>query len=165
MNARIPANDVHAERHWPMLVLFLALMYAAGGLGGLVTFPEIDGWYAGVAKPSWTPPNGVFTPVWNTIFALTGIATWMVWRRIGSRGDWIALFAVQWALNVGWSLAFFGFHSPGAALFVIAALWLVLAAMIRIYWQARPVAGAMLLPYIAWVSFASALNLAIWRLN
>ena len=165
MNARIPANDVHAERHWPMLVLFVALMYAAGGLGGLVTFPEIDGWYATLAKPSWTPPSGIFTAVWNTIFALTGIAAWMVWRRIGTRGDWIALFFLQWVLNVGWSLAFFGLHSPGGALVVIAALWLVLAALIRVYWQARPLAGAMLLPYIGWVSFASALNLAIWRLN
>jgi translocator protein len=165
MSARAPADNIRAERHWPMLVFFVGLMYAAGALGGAVTFPEIDGWYAGIAKPAWTPPNGIFTPVWNTIFALTGIATWMVWRRVGSRGDWVSLFVVQWTLNVCWSFAFFGLHSPGAALVVIAALWLSLAALIAVYWKVRALAGAMLLPYIAWVSFATALNLAIWRLN
>lgn len=160
-----PANDTHAQRHWPMLLFFLALMYGAGALGGAATFPEIGGWYAALAKPAWTPPNGIFAPVWNTIFALTALATWLVWRRAGSRREWVVPFALQWALNVGWSFAFFALHSPGAGLVVIAALWLALAACIRAYWRVRPLAGALLLPYIAWVSFASALNFAIWRLN
>lgn len=165
MNAHAPANDTHAQRHWPMLLFFLALMYGAGALGGLATFPEIGGWYAALAKPAWTPPNGIFTPVWNTIFALTAIATWLVWRRVGSRGEWVVPFTLQWVLNVGWSFAFFALHSPGAGLAVIAALWLALAASIHACWRVRPLAGALLLPYIAWVSFASALNFAIWRLN
>ena len=160
-----PANDRHAERHWGMLVFFLVLMYAAGALGALVTFPEIEGWYAQLAKPSYTPPNGIFTPVWNTIFALTAIATWMVWRRVGPEGRWIVPFTTQWLANAGWSMVFFGLHRPGAALVVMLVLWLSVAAMAVTYWRVRPVAGAMLVPYLAWVSFAAAVNFGVWKLN
>jgi benzodiazapine receptor len=159
------ANDRHADNHWGILALFAVLMYAAGGLGGLVTFPEIDGWYATLAKPSYTPPNGIFTPVWNTIFAFTAISTWMVWRRVGVDKPWVAAFAVQWIANVGWSVVFFKLHQPGTALFVMAVLWIAVAAMLTLHWRVRPLAGALLLPYLAWVSFASAVNFGVWRLN
>lgn len=107
----------------------------------------------------------MFGPAWSTLFVLTAIATWMVWRRAGADGTWIAPFAAQWLLNVAWSFVFFKLHKPAAALIVIALLWLTLVVMIRTYWKIRPAAGALMLPYIAWVTFAGFLNAAVWRLN
>lgn len=154
-----------SEKHWGMLVLFLAIMFGAGAIGSFVTLPEIGGWYATLAKPSFQPPSQAFGIVWNLLFLLTGLATWMAWRVSGWSPRWTIPFAVQWVLNISWSVVFFGMHSPGGALFVIAGLWITLVMMTRAYWKERALAGALLLPYIAWVSFAALLNFAIWRLN
>lgn len=154
-----------SNNHWGMLVLFLAIMFGAGAIGNLVTMPEIPGWYAGLTKPAWNPPDQAFGIAWSLIFLATATATWMTWRRAGWSRPWAIPFAAQWVFNVAWSVVFFGMHRPGSALFVIAALWISLALMIRAYWRQRPLAGALLAPYIAWVSFAALLNFAIWRLN
>src|SRR6187200_2538459 len=98
----IPANDPQARSNWPMLAFFIALMLVAGALGSVATIPEIPGWYAGIAKPSWTPPDSVFGPVWTTLYVLTGIATWLAWRRRGIERGWVAPFVAQWVLNVAW---------------------------------------------------------------
>lgn len=136
--------------------------------GSLATTPEIPGWYAGLIKPGFTPPNWVFGPAWTLLYCLMAYAVWRVLSLPGEtpgRGAALKAFWVQLALNGLWSFAFFAAHSPAAGLAVIAALWLAIAATIRLFWPLDRIAGALLLPYIAWVSYASALNLAIWRLN
>ena len=146
------------------LVFWVALSLAAGWFGS--RFPPGD-WYAGLTKPPWNPPNSVFAPVWSTLFVLMGVAAWLVWRR-----RWtpparlgLGLFLVQLVLNGLWSYLFFGLHRPGAALVDIAALWLVILATLIAFWRVSRPAGALLLPYLAWVGFAGALNLQLWRLN
>lgn len=150
---------------WAALAAFLAIMFGAGFAGGMATFPEIPGWYAALAKPAWTPPDSVFGPVWNGIFLLTAISGWLTWRRVGLQPEWVGLYGLQVGLNVLWSVVFFALHSPAGALAVIAALWVVLILLTRRSWKVRPLAGALLLPYVAWVSFATALNGAVAAMN
>ena len=141
---------------------------AASVLGGLATYPEIGGWYAGLAKPSFNPPNSVFGPVWTTLYALMAFGFWRVLRRPGGtswRGVAIILFFAQIVLNTLWSFAFFAGHSPGAGLAVIAFLWLAIVANIVAFAKIDRVSAWTLAPYLAWVSFAAALNFAIWQLN
>jgi len=148
------------------LAAFLAMCFGAAGVGSLFTAPAIPTWYTGLAKPSWTPPSWVFGPVWSLLYLAMAIAAWMVWRR-GARAalSALALFGVQLALNVAWSATFFGLRMPGAAFGVIVALWLFILATL-IAFRRRSLASAILMaPYLAWVSFAAALNFAVWRMN
>lgn len=149
------------------LAAALVLCQAAGGLGAALTTPHLQPWYALLNKPAWTPPNAVFGPVWSALFLLMGVAAWQVWRQAGwpRAAPALALFALQLVLNVGWSALFFALRSPGAALLEVAVLWLAIAATLRAFWRHSRAAGWLLAPYLAWVSFAAALNLAIWRLN
>ena len=127
----------------------------------------VDAWYATIAKPAWNPPNWVFGPVWTTLYVLIGVSAWRVWRAGGFARDRAALavFAVQWALNFAWSGFFFGLRAPGLALVEIAALWVLIGVMIVRFARQDRVAGALLVPYAMWVSFAMALNAALCRLN
>lgn len=121
-------------------------------------------WYAGLAKPSWTPPNWLFGPVWSVLYLMIAIAGWLVWESEAAHSArW--LWVAQIALNGIWSPVMFGWHNIGAALAVILLLWLAIAAFVMATW--RPVRSAALLfvPYLAWVSYATALNFALWRLN
>lgn len=152
-------------REYLVLAAFFALMYGAGGLGALVTYPEIGGWYAGLEKAPWNPPEWAFAPAWNTLFFLTAVAGWLAWRRAGLAASWWVPYLIQVVLNVSWSVAFFAFHNPPLAMVVIALLLADLVWMTREMWRVRPLAGALILPYIAWVSFASTLNLAVWVKN
>ncbi|UCF79478.1 MAG: tryptophan-rich sensory protein [Candidatus Eiseniibacteriota bacterium] len=146
------------------LILWLMAAMAAGWVGSRFMPGE---WYAALAKPAWTPPNSVFAPVWTTLYALMGIAAWLVWRRAGFAGAAVALglFIVQLVLNALWSYLFFGLHQPGLAFIDIVVLWLVILATLIAFWRVHPVAGALMLPYLCWVGFATALNLQLWRLN
>ena len=144
---------------------FLLVCLAAGLLGSLATAPQIPAWYATLAKPSWNPPNWVFAPVWTTLYVLMGIAAWLVWRKRGFRGRTAVLFWSQLALNALWSILFFGLENPGAAFVEVVLLWVLIAATVRDFARISKVAAALLAPYLAWVTFASALNFAIWRLN
>jgi benzodiazapine receptor len=150
------------------LIASVVICQAAGVIGSLFTTPSIPAWYAGIEKPSFTPPNGVFGPVWITLFALMGIALFLVWREgLSDRRIRTAfiVFIVQLLLNTSWSIAFFGLRSPLAGLVIIVILWAaILATIIRFFGISR-VAGALLIPYIAWVSFAAVLNGAIYVLN
>jgi tryptophan-rich sensory protein len=148
-------------------VAFVVLVFAVAGVGGSVTAPAIGGWYAGLAKPGFNPPNGVFGPVWTLLYAFMAVAAWRVWRARGLHGAPLAmgLFFLQLALNLAWSLIFFGAHRIGWALADIAALWLAVAATMVLFWRHDRVSGLLFAPYLAWVSFAAALNVAIWRLN
>jgi benzodiazapine receptor len=126
-------------------------------------------WYASLAKPAWTPPTWVFGPAWTILYAMMAVAAWRLWRRLGARPHEsrraLVLFAVQLALNLSWTPVFFGMQRPDLALVVILVLWLAIAATIVAAWKACKTAAALLVPYLAWVTFATALNAAIWRLN
>lgn len=138
-----------------------------GALSGIVAGGDFVAFYDALRKPPATPPPAVFGPAWTFLYLLMGIAAWLVWREGLTRQTALALglFAAQLALNFAWSLIFFGQHRIGAALLEIAVLWLVILATIVAFWVVRPAAGALLLPYLGWVSFAAYLNAGIWRLN
>jgi translocator protein len=157
-----------ASKHpWIGLCVFLALCFAAAAIGGAVTGPQIDGWYAALHKPGWNPPNGVFGPVWTVLYACMAVAAWLVWRQDGLRPAKfpLTLFGVQLALNVLWSCVFFGLQLPGLAFAELIVLWSAIAATTAAFWRRSAVAGILLLPYLAWVAFAGVLNFAVWRLN
>lgn len=149
------------------LILFILASFAAGAIGSLFTTPAVQpgGWYGTLPKPPWTPPSWVFGPVWSTLYLLMGIAAWRVWReRARVRVNVpMALFTMQLLLNAAWSIVFFGQRQVGFAVVVIALLWLVILLTLVSFWRIHRVAGALLLPYLLWVSYASALNVAIWR--
>ncbi len=150
------------------LVVALAVCQLAGFVGSLFTTPSIPTWYASLQKPGFTPPNAVFSPVWITLFVLMGVAAFLVWDKgIGSKGVKTALsaFGVQLGLNLLWSGLFFGLRSPLLAFVEIVALWLAIAAAILTFYRVSKPASFLLIPYIAWVSFAAVLNYAIVRLN
>jgi tryptophan-rich sensory protein len=126
-------------------------------------------WYSSLAKPEWTPPPWVFGPAWTILYAMMAGAAWRLWRRLGARPlearRALVLFTVQLALNLAWTPVFFGMQRPDLALVVIIALWVAIVATIMAAWKACKTAAALLMPYLAWVTFATALNMAIWRLN
>lgn len=157
-----------APKHpWISLIVLIVLCFAVSGLGGLATYSEIGNWYAKLAKPSWTPPDWVFGPVWSALYLSMAVAAWLVWRQGGVRNACgpLALFAIQLALNAVWSWLFFGLQNPGLAFVDILLLWAMIAATMIAFWCRSTVAGLLFVPYLAWVSFAAVLNCAIWRLN
>lgn len=152
---------------WGSLLVFIAGCLGAGGLGAIATTPEIEGWYKTIEKPSWNPPDSVFGPVWSTLFVMMGVAAWIVWKREGFKAAKmpLSLFAVQLGLNIAWSWIFFGLHQPGWAFLEIVILWLAISATTVSFYGRSKLAGTLMVPYLAWVSFASVLNFTIWRLN
>ena len=124
-------------------------------------------WYLQLQKPTWTPPGYLFGPVWSLLYLTMGVAAWLVWKRAGFVGARIALilFIAQLALNGMWSWIFFGLHKPGIAFAEILVLWGMILGTLIAFWQKSPPAGILLTPYLIWVSFAAALNYAIWQMN
>lgn len=160
-----PARMSPARQALALGLFFLACFLAAG-LGSLFTTASVGDWYVGLAKPSWNPPSWVFGPVWTALYATMAVAGWLVWRQSGAaRRPALVWFAVQLALNVGWSGLFFGLRMPGLAFVEILALWAAIAATLTTSWRTSRPAGILLVPYLLWVSFAVVLNFAIWRLN
>lgn len=156
-----------ARQDLPMLGLFLLAVIAVSVLGGLATGAAIPGWYATLAKPSWTPPNWVFGPAWTTLYVLMAVAAWLVWRQRRWAPTHAAMIAwwAQLALNLLWTMLFFGLRQPLWGLFEIVALWVSIAITMVLFYRVRPLAALLLLPYIAWVSFAISLNAGIVALN
>ena len=150
--------------NWVALVVALAVPQVAGLIGSFFTFKNIPTWYRGLRKPRLSPPNWVFGPVWTTLYVLMGIASYLVWMQQGW-GIAIELYALQLVLNTIWSIIFFGMRSPGVAFFELICMWLAILATIIAFWPISVWAGILMLPYIAWVSFAGFLNLRIWQLN
>ena len=139
-----------------------------GAAGGLITAPQIEAWYQTIEKPGFTPPNWVFGPVWTLLYALQGVAAWLLWRsgldnRMVRRA--LGLFVIQFILNLVWSPAFFGLESPLLGLIVIIPLWSAIVGTIAVSWRVDRRANLLLSPYLAWVSFATVLNYTIWMLN
>ena len=150
------------------LVVSLVVCQAAGLVGAIFTTPAIPTWYAGLAKPAFTPPSWLFAPAWTTLFVLMGLAAFLIWRKgLRERGVKIALaiFIIQLILNVLWSAVFFGLKSPLGGLIVIALLWVAILLTILSFSGLSRATGLLLLPYILWVSFAAVLNGAILVLN
>jgi len=149
------------------LILCVGVCFAAAAVGAMLTNPNVSGCYTTLDKPSWTPPSWLFGPVWSLLYLLMGISLWQVWRKTGFRAAAmpLTLFGIQLVLNMAWSGLFFGLRSPGAALVEIVLLWCAILATMIAFWQRSALAGWLMLPYLAWVSFAVALNLAIWNLN
>ncbi|HEX9902010.1 MAG TPA: TspO/MBR family protein [Acidobacteriota bacterium] len=150
------------------VIFSILICQGAGFLGSLATTPSIATWYKTLVKPTFNPPNAVFGPVWITLYLMMSISLFLVWRQWGAaKGVKPALiiFFVQLALNTLWSILFFGLHQPGWAFLEIVILWLFILLTLLLFWRLSRVAGLLLLPYLLWVSFASALNFAIWRLN
>lgn len=147
------------------LVAAVLFCQAAGFLGSLATTPSIGGWYKGLVKPSFNPPDWIFGPVWTSLYLLMGIALFLVWRLgLKTEGVQAALivFLIQLALNTLWSILFFGLHQPFPAFIEILVLWaFILWTMIKFFGLSRP-AGWLLVPYLLWVSFASILNFFLW---
>jgi translocator protein len=152
------------RRQISALVILLILCYSVAGLGGLATTPNLAKWYANLAKPSWTPPGWIFGPVWSVLYLSMAIAAWLVWRR-GKALLPMTFFTVQLAFNAAWSWLFFGLHSPILGFIDIVLLWFAIVSTTVVFWRRSLTAGLLFLPYLAWVSFAAALNFAIWRLN
>lgn len=143
---------------------WLLLCFAAAAMGGL--FPPGD-WYASLKKPDWNPPGWVFGPVWTALYVMMAVAAWLVWRRGGwtRQGRPLALFLVQLVLNAAWTPLFFGLHRAGLAFTGILLLWLAIAATLLAFRPVSRTAMLLLVPYLAWVSFAAVLNFTLWRLN
>ena len=143
---------------------WIALTFTAAATG---VFVSTGGWYAGLVKPSWNPPGWLFGPVWTLLYAMMAVAAWLVWQRGGWAGQRrsLGLYVTQWVLNALWTPLFFGLHRPGLALADLAVLWAALAATAAGFWRVRAAAGWLLAPYLAWATFAAALNFAVWRLN
>ncbi|MDX1947716.1 MAG: TspO/MBR family protein [Pirellulaceae bacterium] len=162
-------SDAAPAIAWQVLALaaLVGLTLAAAGVGGAVTSSSVGTWYQTLQKPAWNPPDWIFGPVWTVLYLLMAIAAWQVYRRNGIRAATLplALFGLQLALNIGWSAIFFGLRSPGLAFAEIVFLWLAIAATALSFWPHSRLATVLLAPYLAWTTFAAALNLTIWRMN
>lgn len=140
----------------------------AGGIGSVFTMPSIPTWYASLNKPSFSPPNWLFGPVWTLLYVMMGVAVALVLAKgLKKKGVTVAveLFAIQLLLNVFWSFAFFGMRSPFFGFFVIVVLWVTILATTWEFWRISKKAAWLMVPYILWVSFASLLNLAVAVMN
>lgn len=135
-------------------------------LGQAATFPNLAPWYAGLAKPSFNPPNWIFGPVWTTLYVLMAVAVWRVLGRDApQRRGALTLFFIQLVFNAAWSWMFFALHDPLLGLCNIVPQWLLVVATTLVFWRIDRLAGLCLLPLSCWVAFASLLNFEIWRLN
>lgn len=148
------------------LVGWLILSFTAAAVGALASI-QANSFYSQLAQPDWAPPPGIFGPVWSVLYALMGIAAWLVWRCGGFRGNRqaLTLFLLQLVINALWSWLFFAWHQGGLALADVLLLWMLIMATLVSFWRARPLAGVLLIPYLLWVGFASILNLSLWQLN
>ena len=144
-----------------VLLGFIVLTFLAP-LAGAFTPP--GAWYQTLNKPSWNPPPWIFGPVWTLLYLGMAVAAWLVWKR-GGQGQALRLYLVQLALNAAWTPVFFGAHQLGAAFIVIVCMWVAIFLTQRAFQAVSRPAGLLLVPYLAWVSFASVLNFTLWRLN
>jgi translocator protein len=148
------------------LLGWLLPTFAAAGLGSLAA-ADAGAFYALLDRPDWAPPARLFGPVWSVLYLLMGVATWLVWREKGFRGAKAALsiYVLQLAANALWSWLFFTWRLGAWAFAEVVLLWVLIAATLFFFWRIRPLAGALLLPYLAWVSFATVLTYAVWQRN
>lgn len=145
---------------------WLLVVFAAAGLGAIASSGAAE-FYGRLDRPDWAPPSELFSPVWTVLYLLNGVAAWLVWRRegfAGARGA-LTLFLVQLAANAAWSWLFFGLRSGAIAFIEVVVLWALIVATIVVFRRVSRIAALLLLPYLAWVTYAAALTLALWRAN
>lgn len=147
------------------IVLAIVLCELAGFIGSIFTTPSIPTWYASLIKPSFSPPNWIFGPVWTTLFALMGVSLYFLWEKREKAKTALVLFSIQLVLNVLWSILFFGLKNPTLALIEIAILWIFILITALKSLKISKLASGLFIPYLLWVSFASFLNLQIVLLN
>ena len=150
------------------IVVSIAVCELAGIVGSVFTMPSIPGWYAGLAKPSFNPPNWIFGPVWTLLYAMMGLAAYLVYEKGFKRPEVkkaLAVFAAQLVMNTLWSIVFFGAHRILGAAVVIVLLWAMILATILLFHRISKAAAYLLVPYILWVSFATVLNASLYVLN
>ena len=145
---------------------WLAFVFVAAAIGGIASANAGD-FYARLVRPAWAPPGWLFAPVWTLLYLTMGVAAWLVWREAGFRAarPALTLFVIQLAANALWTWLFFAWRLGGPAFAEVLLLWALILATVVAFWRVRPIAGALLLPYLGWVSFACALTWATWRLN
>ncbi|HEX5871444.1 MAG TPA: TspO/MBR family protein [Longimicrobium sp.] len=165
----MPSIDVDTNRtarEWPALLAWGALVFVTAAAGTVASL-EAASFYSALKRPEWAPPSSWFGPVWTVLYIAMAVAAWLVWRerlRTNTSAA-LALFVIQLALNALWSWLFFAWRQGAMAFADIVLLCVLVAATIAAFWRVRPVAGALLLPYLLWVSFATALSFAVWRAN
>lgn len=166
---------------WLSLIIFLLAPFLAASVGGFATQTSVDTWYKTLKKPAWNPPAWVFGPVWSTLYALMGIASWLVWRSSAGNKhaddgalipqqpsgvqSALQLYGIQLALNALWSILFFGARRIRWAFAELLVLWAMIGLTLVRFYRIRPIAGWLLAPYLLWSTFAALLNATIWRMN
>lgn len=147
-------------------IAWTLVSFTASAVGAVASI-HAKNFYAQLVQPTWAPPAGVFGPVWTTLFAMMSIAAWLVWRSGGVRKNRVAImiFLTQLSFNALWSWIFFAWHLGALALIEVIALWILILATIVSFWRVSPLAGILLVPYLLWVSFATALTYSLWQLN
>ena len=155
-----------ADRQLPALLGWLAWSFAAAAIGGIAS-ADAGSFYQQLTRPAWAPPGWLFAPVWGLLYLLMGVSAWLAWRSRASRPATAALFlfVLQLAANALWSWLFFAWKQGLLAFAEILVLWMLILATTVAFWRLRRLAAVLLLPYLAWVSFACALTYAMWRLN
>lgn len=143
------------------LILSIAICEGAGLIGSVFTFSAIPNWYITLNKPTFSPPNFLFGPVWTTLYFLMGISLYLIWEKKNS----LKLFWIHLFFNASWSIAFFGLRNPLLGLINILILWILIIMVLYKFWKINKTAGLLLLPYLVWVSFATYLNYSIWIIN
>jgi tryptophan-rich sensory protein len=154
-------------KDWIALLACLMLCAFVGFAGSRFSRDALADWYPVLRKPDLNPPNWLFAPIWTILYLVMGVAAWMIWRASPAPHVTSALiiFVVQLALNFFWSVVFFHWRRPDAAFIDLLLMWLAIVATIIAFAAVRPVAAVLLVPYLAWVTFAGYLNGGIWRLN
>ena len=153
--------------HTIKLIISILLPLSVGALAGMFTSQAVPTWYASLNRPSFSPPNWVFGPVWTSLYILLGISFFLIWKENPSKYRNLStiVFSIQMLLNFAWSFLFFYFNLIGAALIEIILLWISIALMIYLFYKIKPVAAYMNIPYLLWVSFATILNAGYYFLN
>jgi translocator protein len=150
------------------LIISIALPLLVGAVSGFFTSSGVTGWYANANKPWFNPPNWIFAPVWTLLYIMMGIALFIVWKaetKSATRQSALIFFAAQLTLNFFWSFIFFKLQLTGWAFIEIITMWIMILLTILWFGKISNAAAWLLVPYISWVSFASVLNYAIWKLN
>ena len=156
----VAIQSIPWQQRWMSLLIWLIASFSAAALGA---FFMPGAWYDSLNKPDWNPPGWVFGPVWSTLYTLMAVAAWLVWKRGGFQDQRKPLtwFIAQLILNAAWSPLFFGLHEPGIAFCEILLLWAAIAGTIRAFYPVSRPAACLLIPYLAWVSFATILNFTL----
>jgi tryptophan-rich sensory protein len=155
------------KMRWVSLLCWMLLTLAAGTVSGLLTARDVNGWHRTLIHPFFTPPDWLFGPVWTLLYVMMAIAVWLAFSASAGaeRACILTLFLLQLALNFAWPLIFFSRHETGPAFLAVLVLWFAIAACIRFFAKHSRLAARLMIPYLAWVTFAAALNAGVWQLN